>query len=301
MDAAYIDLNDYVLSGEGANGQSYNCLGDSSLMVKLYNPGYDRKAIIEELERARKVFALGVPSPEPGELVTDGSRLGISFERIPDKRSFSRAIADEPERAEELSREFACECKKIHAIECPEGMFSDARSSFLKMLDANGFIGDEAVGAIRNFIANKIPDCRTVLHGDMHVGNVLTTLAKGHPVSEKHKIYFIDLGYFERGYPLLDIGMMDSICNWSDDSFLEHDFHFSRPVAHRVWDAFIKEYFFGPERLADKFFEPGASENDVRTGLIPYTIVKLMLVGYNLGFMPEGYMKFIEGNLKTLA
>jgi len=300
MNASLIDLNEYVLSGEGANGQSYDCLGDDSLMVKLYNPEYDKKAIVTELERAKNVFALGVPSPEPGDLVTDGTRLGIRFKRIMNKRSYARAIADEPERAEEFSREFACECKKIHAIECPEGMFTDARESFLGMIEGNAFLGKDVLGIIRNFITDKIPDCNGALHGDMHVGNILTTLPKGHPTSEKHENYFIDLGYFERGYPLLDIGMMNQICNWSDDSFLEHDFHFGRPVALRVWDAFMKEYFFGKERLADKFFGPGASEDEVRQGLIPYSIVKLLLVGYNLGFMPENYVKFIQGNLDKL-
>lgn len=300
MNAVLINPDDYVLSGEGANGQSYNHLHDSNLMIKLYNTGYDRNAIISELETAGKVYALGIPSPEPGELVTDGTRLGIRFKRIVGKRSFARAIADEPDRVEEYTREFAGHCKRLHSIQLPEGTFPDARTSFLRLLEGNSFLGKEPCDIIGRFITDSIPDCCGALHGDMHFGNMLTTLPEGRPISEKHDIHFIDLGYFEQGYPLLDIGMLHNICVYSDDSFLEENFHFGRALALEAWRIFVDEYFFGEERLVGKYFKAEASVDEVNEGLIPYTIVKLLLVGYNIGFMPDGYRKFILGNLDKL-
>ena len=70
MDPILIDLNDYVRTGEGANGASYDHKTDKRIMMKLYLRNFESART--ELEMARKVYALGIPSPEPGDLVTDG-------------------------------------------------------------------------------------------------------------------------------------------------------------------------------------------------------------------------------------
>jgi len=300
MEAELINLNRFKQSGEGANGRSYDSLDDPSLMLKLYNIGYDISSIITEQEVVRKVYDFGLPSPEPGRLVTDGERFGILFKRIAGKRSFARAISEEPDRVDEFASEFARHCKKVHSMECPKGLFPDAKTDFLRLLDSASYLDTETVDAIRNFIVNRIPDCTTALHGDMHIGNALTTLPKGESFDTPHEVYFIDLGYFASGCPLLDIGMLNNICNYCDDGFLEHDFHIKRPAAKRVWNAFMNEYFFGSENLGEKWFGKGAGPEDVVKGMIPYTIVKLLLVGYNLGFLPESYIEFINENKECL-
>ena len=109
-----INLNDYVRTGEGANGASFNHKTDPSIMMKLYFRNYEAAAL--ELELAKKVYALGIPTPEPGDLVTDGERVGIRFRRLIGKRSYSRACGDEPERAEEYGAEFARLSKKLHSV-----------------------------------------------------------------------------------------------------------------------------------------------------------------------------------------
>ena len=48
-----INLQDYVQSGEGANGASYDCLSDPDVMVKLYNMSYPLQPVYDELEVAR--------------------------------------------------------------------------------------------------------------------------------------------------------------------------------------------------------------------------------------------------------
>ena len=105
MKPILIDLNEYERVGEGANGASYNHKSDPNIMLKLYLRNFE--AAEKELELAKKVYAMGIPSPEPGDLVTDGERMGIRFRRMQGKRSYSRACGDEPERTEEYAREFA--------------------------------------------------------------------------------------------------------------------------------------------------------------------------------------------------
>ena len=89
MSPTLIDLNDYIRVGEGANGASYNHKTDPSVMMKLYFRNFEAAAL--ELELAKKVYNMGIPTPEPGDLVTDGTQMGIRFRRIEGKKSYSRA------------------------------------------------------------------------------------------------------------------------------------------------------------------------------------------------------------------
>ncbi len=93
MEAIKINLDDYVLSGGGANGESYDHRTDPSVMLKLYFPGKIQQPL-DEVTLARKVYALGIPSPEPGDyVVTEDGRYGIRFRRVVGKKSYARAIA----------------------------------------------------------------------------------------------------------------------------------------------------------------------------------------------------------------
>jgi len=301
MTPVKIDINNFVKTGEGANGSSYDSKANPDIMVKLYNEGYDLSSIYQELDVAVKVYELGIPSPKPGQLVTDGKRVGILFNRIKGKRSFSRALADEPQRVEEYSREFARYCKYFHSIQCPVDAVPDAKESFLRLLDAEKHLDSSEKAIIENYIKNRVPECTTALHGDMHFGNILTTLPAGAPMTQPHDIYFIDLGYFSYGYPLFDLGMTWNICNLADKDFVEHDMHFKVETGRKAWEYFCDEYFFGPEKLAEKFFGPGATADDVTRGIIPFVIIKLLLVEFNVGFMPENYLPFIKKNLALLV
>ena len=85
MEAKKINLSDFVLFGGGANGESYNHKQDPSLMLKLYFPGKIQQPL-DEMLLARKVYEMGIPTPEPGEYVeTEDGRFGILFRRIEGK------------------------------------------------------------------------------------------------------------------------------------------------------------------------------------------------------------------------
>ena len=59
MEAIKITLNDYILSGGGANGESYDHKTDPSVMLKLYFPGKIQQPL-DEMMLARKVYAMGI-------------------------------------------------------------------------------------------------------------------------------------------------------------------------------------------------------------------------------------------------
>ncbi len=235
MTPKLIDLNDYIRTGEGANGASYNHKTDPNIMLKLYFRNFEAAAL--ELELAQKVYAMGIPTPEPGDLVTDGKQIGIRFRRLEGKRSYSRACGDEPERAEEYAREFAQLCKKLHAVHVDTTRFESVKDRLYNMLEANPFFTPEQKRKIHDFIA-AAPDCDTAIHGDLQFSNGIFTEKDG-----VRTPYFIDLGDFCYGYPMFDIGMVYLCCCLNDESWTMEQYHMSNATAARFWDAFAKEYF----------------------------------------------------------
>ena len=106
MEAIKISLDDYILTGGGANGESYDHKTDPTVMLKLYFPGKIQQPL-DEMQLAKKVYDIGIPCPEPGEYVaTEDGRYGILFRRIPSKVSYSRATADHPEHVQHYAEEF---------------------------------------------------------------------------------------------------------------------------------------------------------------------------------------------------
>ena len=239
MEAKLISLDDYVRTGEGANGASYNHKSDPNIMMKMYFRNFEAAAL--ELEVAKKVYEMGIPTPEPGDLVTDGKQMGIRFRRIEGKKSYSRACGDHPERAEEYGKEFARMCKKLHSVHVDTTRFENVKDRLYKMLDANPDFTPEQKQKIRAFI-EAAPDTDTAIHGDLQFGNgIFTEDANG-----KRTSYFIDLGDFCYGYPMFDIGMVYLCCCLNDESWTQEVNHMSNATAARFWDGFAAEYF-GPD------------------------------------------------------
>ena len=233
-----INLNDSVRTGEGANGASYDHKTDKNVMLKLYFHNFDAAQV--ELEMAQKVYALGIPTPEPGDLVTDGKALGIRFRRLEGKKSYSRACGDHPEHTEEYAREFAQLSKKLHAIHLDTTQFENVKDRLYKMLADNPFFTDEQKQKIHDFIA-AAPDTDTAIHGDLQFSNGIFVEKDG-----VRTPYFIDLGDFCYGYPMFDIGMVYLCCYLNEESWTRDVFHMSNATARRFWAAFAPEYF-GPD------------------------------------------------------
>lgn len=229
-----IDLQEYEHAGEGANGTSYNHRTDESVMLKLYNESAPCEAIISELEAAHKVWALGIATPRPGQMVSDGNgRLGIRFKRIGNKKSFARAVGDDPGHVEEYARRFARMCLELHSTHLPEGEFRDIKQIDLELLESNPYFTESEKARVAAFIKDA-PDADTAIHGDLQFGNAI--FGDGGE-------FFIDLGDFACGSPLFDLGMVLLTCKYEGEDFLREAFHMEPDTAGKFWYYFAKEYW----------------------------------------------------------
>ena len=236
MEAIRISLDDYVLSGGGANGESYNHKTDPSVMLKLYFPGKIQQPL-DEMKLARKVYDMGIQTPEPGDyVVTEDGRYGIRFRRIPGKKSYSRATGDEPEKVAFFAAEFAQMCKELHATHVDTTQFENVKERYYRLLAENPFFTPAQKDSLARFIAD-VPDEDTAIHGDLQFSNAIF-------VGDKR--YFIDLGDFCWGNHLFDVGMVYLCCCLDGEAFIQETFHMTRALAMQFWTYFAPAYF-GPD------------------------------------------------------
>ena len=252
-----ISLDDYVLSGGGANGESYDCKADPDLMLKLYFPGKVTQPL-DEMTLARKVYDLGIPTPEPGDyVVTEDGRYGIRFRRIPGKKSYSRATADEPEKVGRFAEEFAVMCLLLHSIHVDTTAFENVKDRYFRLLEANPFFTTAEKDRIGRFI-DDAPDTDTAIHGDLQFSNAIFA---------GDRRYFIDLGDFCYGYSHFDIAMVYLCCCLSGEDFIRETFHMPKALAGRFWECFAPVYFGQDRPLKD-------IEEEIR----PYAGLKTLII-----------------------
>lgn len=258
MEPIKISLRDYVLSGGGANGESYDHKTDPSIMLKLYFPGKISQPL-DEMLMAKKVYQLGIPTPEPGEyVVTEDGRYGIRFKRIVGKKSYSRAIGDNPENIPQYAAEFTQMCLELHKIQLNPKDFYNVKDRYYKLLEENPFFTVKEKDKLGKFISDT-PDENTALHGDLQFSNAIFT-----PDGRK---YFIDLGDFCRGNRLFDLGMVYLCCYLSDAEFIQETYHMPKPVAMKFWDTF-----------APLYFGEGINLKDTEEMIRPYAGLKTLII-----------------------
>lgn len=227
-----INLDEWVLSGEGAQGQSYNHKNDKSLMLKLYTEAWN--ADVEKEHRiAQTVAQLGISTPKPGELVSCGKRKGMIFERIAGKRSYSRMISEDNSRLEELSIRFAELCRQLHEtpVSITDGL-EDYRDKGKKLFSSDK-VSEKTRKKVCSFLdRQKAPEC--YCHGDMHIGNI---------INDGKKDYFIDLGDFCLANTDFDLGGMYFILKYSPAIATRKTLHLPLKLCYRIWDVFYEHYY----------------------------------------------------------
>ena len=241
MEAINISLKDYILSGGGANGESYDHKTDPSIMLKLYFPGKIQQPF-DEMMLARKVYKMGISTPEPGEyVVTEDGRYGIRFKGILNKTSYSRATGDHPEKVQRYAEEFAQMCLQLHATHIDTTQFENVKDRYRHLLADNPFFTAEEKEKLSRFIAD-VPDEDTAIHGDLQFSNAIFA---------GDKRYFIDLGDFCYGNHLFDVGMVYLSCVLSDEAFIKETFHMDKATSVKFWECFAYAYFGRSRSLKD--------------------------------------------------
>ena len=192
-----INMDDYVQTGEGGTALTYNHK-DGKTLAKLFMSSMAAENAIREFRTSQMVYEIGLPTPKPIKLVTDGTRYGAEYELIQPKRSFTRIISQEPDQLVPLSERFAVLAKQIHQTPADTTRLPDMKELVMQWIDKISNLTDELRARINRFM-NTVPSTPTCLHGDLHIGNIIT---------DGQRDLWIDVGDFAYGVPEWDLGMI---------------------------------------------------------------------------------------------
>ena len=226
-----INLDDYIQTGEGGTALTYTHKDGLSL-AKLYNPGFEADRAKAEFLTARAVFELGIPSPEPFRLITDGQRSGAEYELIKNKRSYTRIISQEPERLEEISLKFARMAKELHAKQADTTRLQSYKQRIANFYHEKDMVPEDYKQRVLKFL-DTVPDTPRCLHGDLHIGNIIT---------DGQRDLWIDLGEFAYGVPEWDLALLWTMCHNMPGDRVEHIFHITHEMMMAHWDIFFPAY-----------------------------------------------------------
>lgn len=227
-----IDLNEYVQTGEGGTSLTYTHQTRHAL-AKLFNPGNEAELAEKEFLTARAVFEMDVPTPEPYQLITDGQRQGVEYELISNKRSLARILSQEPERLEEISLTFARMTRELHVVKVADtSRFTSIKETLRRFYQEKDLVSEAYKQCALDFI-DRVPDADTCLHGDLHIGNVIT---------DDQRNLWIDLGQFSYGVPEWDLGWMWTICNVMDGQRSDFILHVTPETLKAHWNIFLPAY-----------------------------------------------------------
>lgn len=227
-----LDMGKYTMFGSSFLSKAYNS-ADGDSMIKVYGENMPRWIVAKEKSVARAVMLFGLPTPLVGTLYEKDGHTALDFERIEGKRSLARVISEQPERLEEIARKFAQMCKELHSTPCDTQVFSDRsvvfRQAVVNSKDISPDVRDKALALL-----DSLPPSTTCLHGDLHIGNVIT--------NEKEYLW-IDLSDFSYGNPMLDLGMWYFQSKAVEEKIAQEIYHITKAQALQVWEYFIDEYF----------------------------------------------------------
>ena len=201
-----ISIEGCVLIGRGQNGSVYRYSADT--IVKVYSDRNGLEDVLRENQMARYCFVSGLPTAIPLNLVLVDGRLGALYELL-DAKSLARAIFTEPDRRDELIGQYIALMKRLHSIvpqphDLPKGIrLPNQKKVFLNWAcELEDVLDAETIRALRGIIEREIPESSTLLHGDLHPGNIM---------DERGELILIDMDGLSIGDPIFDLANISAV------------------------------------------------------------------------------------------
>lgn len=191
--------------GRGANGSIYRI--DKDNVVKVYRNADALGEIQHEREVARLALILGIPTAISYDVVRVGDSYGSVFELL-NAKSFSKILANEPEKLDWCVEEYVEMLKRIHSTVVPEGKLPDMKETVLSWAEFMQDYLPEESGKKLIALVEAVPHDDHMIHGDYHTKNLelqndevllidMDTLAVGHPVFELASMFNAYRGFSE--------------------------------------------------------------------------------------------------------
>ena len=220
--------------GRGAVGTVY--LIDDDTIVKVYEIPDSLPMMENEQKRAKQAFLKGIPTAISYDVVKVGDKYGSMFEMLK-ASTYNDILRKNPERLDEIVKQFAHLVRQIHSIEMEKGSLPEAKTVFTEYLDKlEGILPADLRDRVRSLLC-AMPENLHIVHGDIHMKNVM--LSGDEPL-------LIDMDTLCVGDPVFDLmGIYVTYVLFNDDepdnsqTFLG----LSRQMSRQIWEKTILYYF----------------------------------------------------------
>ena len=181
--------------GRGYCGTVYRI--DPETIIKVYHDSSVTTLTDIENEKNMAKIALvhGIPTAISYDIVKVGDCYGSIFELL-NAVTFNDLVIKEPERVDEITRQYVDFLKVIHNTEIDDPLLTSAKKKFLEYLDfLTPYVEAPLLGRLREFL-ETVEDSHHVVHGDPQMKNIM--LVDGEPM-------LIDMDTLCVGDPLFDL------------------------------------------------------------------------------------------------
>lgn len=193
---------------------------------------------LKNYETTKYLSQLGVPTPEVKDVIRlENGQYGIIYQCIPDKKSLSRAMAEDPSLIAPYMTRFAKMAKKLHSIKADSKskILIDYKTELKDLLLQNKIYRTDQKDALLEILENT-ENSDFCVHGDLNPSNVIIG---------NNEAYFIDLDTFGYGSPMFDLcffaALTTSECKF--DRAGTNIFKCPKEQYMTYWDYFAVEYF----------------------------------------------------------
>lgn len=235
----------------------------------------------KDIEKTNYILSLGIKTPKIGDIIEDeNGNIGLEYEYIKNKISFSRAVSENPDKVDEYMKELAKITKPLHNIKCNNDKIRKITDIIKEdLVIRKDIYNDERIKVINN-ILNTIEDTDTFLHLDFQPGNYIMS---------NDDRYIIDLFTICKGNSIYDIGTFYYLYHNISENGTKNLSRCDKNLSEKMWRHFIKHYYnFNGEKEVDVFNEY----------IKPYAILSAIALDM---FIPlEHVQQYIDKNFENI-
>ena len=214
--------------GKGQTASVYRL--DADTIVKVFRQGIDFGMVQNEIAKSKVAFMHGIPTAISYDVVNVGECYGVVYELL-NARDLADCMKDDPDHLEDYIRMFADVIRQMHDTEVTAEQFVSSRATTLGALPymKGRILNDEEYEKIKAIIEN-IPERKTFIHGDCHMGNVML---------QDKELMFIDLSCAGCGHPIFDLMSMYLTAACHQGELLSS---YTKEEAYHIWRVFLSAY-----------------------------------------------------------
>jgi uncharacterized protein (TIGR02172 family) len=214
--------------GKGQTASVYRL--DADTIVKVFRQGIDFGMVQNEIAKSKVAFMHGIPTAISYDVVKVGECYGVVYELL-NARDLADCMKDDPDHLEDYIRMFADLIRQMHDTEVTADQFISSRATTLGALPylKGRIFNDEEYEKAKAIIEN-IPERKTFIHGDCHMGNVML---------QDKELMFIDLSCAGCGHPIFDLMSMYLTAACHQGELLSS---YTKEEAYHIWKVFLSAY-----------------------------------------------------------